>query len=171
MDFEDILCASGQHLPILEPDLNHPHVEPCVLGELFAHMTGRFRTVVIGGFQGLQLFGGDCGAWPFIGLISIEGTIQIQTCNEIAIMRPWFAFLVPYSFSTCTFRFGLVVVTLTDQLTIGHEVEFVARVQCAGADGAEKTLQMIDVVLGATHHLSRRYTHVTSGTLRSVAPM
>ena len=38
-------------LPILEPNLDNSHVEPCVLGQLFSYMSGRFWTCIVGAFQ------------------------------------------------------------------------------------------------------------------------
>lgn len=67
-----------------------------------------------------------------------------------------------------TLRLGLLVVALADELAILHQIEFVARVEGARAHGAQEALQMIDVVLGATHHLGGRYAHITSGTLRTI---
>lgn len=67
-----------------------------------------------------------------------------------------------------TLRLGLLIVALADQLAILHQVELIARVEGARAHGAQEALQMIDIVLGTSHHLGGRYTHITSGTLRTI---
>lgn len=44
-------------LPVLEPDLNHPHVEPQRLRELFPNVAGGFGAVFVGLLELLQLAG------------------------------------------------------------------------------------------------------------------
>lgn len=68
--------------PVLEPDLNYTHVQTRVLGQLLTYMSGGFRTIVVCGFQSLQLLGGDCGARTFIRLIPIQGAIQVEAFKK-----------------------------------------------------------------------------------------
>jgi len=44
-------------------------------------MAGGLGAVVVGGFQGLQLLGGDRGARSLIRLIAIQRAIQIEACK------------------------------------------------------------------------------------------
>lgn len=38
---------STLYMPVLEPDLHHPHIEACILAELFTYVTGWFRTGIV----------------------------------------------------------------------------------------------------------------------------
>lgn len=69
-------------VPVLEPDLHYPHVQARVLRQLLTHMSGGFRTIVVGGFQCLQLLGRDRGAGSLVGLITVQGAIQVETCGS-----------------------------------------------------------------------------------------
>lgn len=76
----NVLCIL--YTPVLEPHLHYPHVQARVLRQLLAHMSGGFRTVVVGGLQCLQLLGRDCGAGPLVGLITVQGAVQVETCDR-----------------------------------------------------------------------------------------
>ena len=58
--------------PVLEPDLDDAHVESGLGAELLAHVTSRFRTLVVGPLQGLELFGGDRCPRPLVGVVQVE---------------------------------------------------------------------------------------------------
>jgi len=47
---------------VLEPHLDHPHGQPCVLGELLSHHAGGFGCLVEHGFEDFKLLGFDGGA-------------------------------------------------------------------------------------------------------------
>lgn len=63
--------------------MHYPHVQARVLRQLLAHMSGGFRTIVVGGLQCLQLLGRDCGAGPLVGLIAVQRAIQVETCDRV----------------------------------------------------------------------------------------
>lgn len=153
--------------PVLEPDLHHPHVQAGVLRELLTYMAGGLGAVVVGGLQGLQLLGGDRGARSLVRLIAIQGPVQIETCNGDTSGLMGFKG-GKRERGTPTLRLCLLVVALAYELAVLHQVELVARVQGAGAHGAEEALQMVDVVLSPPHHLRGRDAHITSGTLCTV---
>lgn len=60
------------NLPVLEPDLDHPHVEARVLAELFPHVPGGLGAVVVGVLEGLELLGGYGGPWSLVRLVSVQ---------------------------------------------------------------------------------------------------
>lgn len=65
--------------------------------------------------------------------------------------------------------FSRLVVRLTDQLPVFHEVEFVARVELSATHQAGETFQVVHIVLGAAHHLSRGNPLLTASTLSTIA--
>ena len=58
--------------PVLEPHLHHAHVQPGLGAQLFSHMSRGLGTLVIGAFEGLQLFGCDGGAGAFVGIVYVK---------------------------------------------------------------------------------------------------
>jgi len=80
----DATWGRGFHpdAPVLEPDLHHPHIQARVLRKLLTYMAGGLGAVVVGGFQGLQLLGGDRSARSLIRLIAIQRAIQIEACKR-----------------------------------------------------------------------------------------
>ena len=52
-------------LPVLEPDLDYPHVQSGVLTELLADVPRRFGAGVVGRLERLELLGRDGRPWPF----------------------------------------------------------------------------------------------------------
>jgi len=69
-----------------------------------------------------------------------------------------------------TFGLGGFVVRLADELPVLHKIELVARVQLPAAHDARKALQVVDVVLGAAHHLCWGNPLLAARTLRPIAP-
>lgn len=65
--------------------------------------------------------------------------------------------------------FSRLVVRLTDQLPVFHEVELVARVELSATHQAGETFQVVHIVLGAAHHLSRGNPLLTASTLSTIA--
>ena len=66
-----------------------------------------------------------------------------------------------------TFRLRRLIVRLTHQFPVLHQIELVSRVQLPGAHNARETLQVVNVVLGPSHNLRRRDPQVASSTLRA----
>ncbi len=58
--------------PILEPHLDNPHIQTRLRAQLFPDVSGRFRTLVIRPFQGLQLLSGNGGTGTLVGIIQVK---------------------------------------------------------------------------------------------------
>ena len=56
-------------LPVLEPDLYNPHVQPGLRAQLFSHVARGLGALVIRALQRLQLLGRDRGPWALAGVI------------------------------------------------------------------------------------------------------
>lgn len=72
--------------PVLEPDLDDPHVESGLDAELLAHVTRRLRTLVVGALQRLQLLRRDGRARPLVAVVYVvfcainEGKLRSESC-------------------------------------------------------------------------------------------
>ena len=55
-----------------------------------------------------------------------------------------------------TLHLSCLVVHLAEELLVVHEVELIARVQLPATDDAAKTVEVVDVVLGATDDVGGR---------------
>jgi len=66
-------------LPVLEPDLDYPHVQPGVLTELLADVSRRFGAGVVGRLERLQLLGRDGRPWPLGRIVTF--------CSERIFMK------------------------------------------------------------------------------------
>lgn len=69
-----VTVVSSEDWPVLEPDLDDPHVQSCVLAQLFPYVPRGLRTVVVRHLQGLQLLGGDGGARPLVRLVTVQAS-------------------------------------------------------------------------------------------------
>jgi hypothetical protein len=69
-----------------------------------------------------------------------------------------------------TFGLGGFVVRLADEFPVLHKIELVACIQLPAAHDARKALQVVDVVLGAAHHLCWWNPLLAARTLRPIAP-
>lgn len=65
--------------------------------------------------------------------------------------------------------FSRLVVRLTDQLPVFHEVELVARVELSATHQAGEALQVVHIVLGPANHFSRGNPLLTASTLSTIA--
>jgi len=74
-----------RHWPVLEPDLDNPHVQAGVLTQLLSDVSGRLGAVVVGLLERLQLLGRDGGARPLVGLVTLQRAVwNIPACDFIS---------------------------------------------------------------------------------------
>lgn len=59
------------HLPVLEPNLNDPHVQPGILRQLLADVSCWLRRVLVSFFEHLHLAGGYGGAGTLVSIGAI----------------------------------------------------------------------------------------------------
>lgn len=59
---------------------------------------------------------------------------------------------------------GLLIVVLTDEFIVFHEIELVARVELSLAQDARKAVQVVHIILCTAHHLCWRDALLTSRT-------
>jgi len=61
-----LLCS-----PVLEPDLDHPHVQTRVSRQLFSHVSGWLGTRLVSILENLHLAGGDGGARSLVTIHAV----------------------------------------------------------------------------------------------------
>lgn len=70
------------YTPVLKPNLHHTHIEARLCAQLLTHVSGRFWTLVVCSFQGLELFGSYCGPGAFACVIQSVVTKPLWKGNE-----------------------------------------------------------------------------------------
>ena len=72
-------------VPVLEPHLHDSHVETRLRAELFSYMSRRFRTLVVGSLEWLELLGRDRRPRSLVGGVYVE--VWTQT-SKVVNIRP-----------------------------------------------------------------------------------